>query len=133
MNGMPMLKSQDQAILARLMVCTPIPFRNDLDANEMKVFHLKGSNLDFCTLTFVDSKCSGLFCNGQHLGDGRKACGYFSHKLGHSCIAMQMNFLFTTQNTETRSLQLQNENDAYDDIIDLRLEYLAYLMNEEEE
>ena len=142
MNGMPMLESQDQAILAKPMVCSAIPFRNDLDANEMKVFHLKGSNLNLRTLTFVDNKCSGLFCDRQNLEDGRKACGCFSHKSSRSCIAMQMNFLFTAQNSkvrlmekfsshhffcfltkgflsiDTRSSQLQNGNDAYDDIID---------------
>ena len=142
MNGMPMLESQDQAILARPMVLKSIPFRNDLDGNEMKVFHLKGSKLELCTLTFVDSKCSRLFCDRQNLENGRKACGCFSHKSSRSCIVMQMNFLFTTQTSETRliekfsshqffqfltkgflsldirSSQLQNGNDAYDDIID---------------
>ena len=135
------------------MVCTPIPFRNDLDANEMKVFHLKGSNLNLRTLSFVDSKCSGLFCDRQNLGEGRKACGCFSHKSSCSCIAMQMNLLFTTQNSETRlmekfsshqfffltkdllsidtrSSQLQHGNDAYDDIID-SFEDIFELINED--
>ena len=153
MNGMPLLESQDLAILARPMVCTPIPFRNDLDANEMKVFHLKGSNLNLRTLTFVESKCSGLFCDRQNLEHGRKACGCFSHKSSRSCIAIQTNLLFTTQNTETRlmekfsshqffcfltkgflsidirSSQLQNGNDAYDDIID-SIEDIFELINE---
>ena len=155
MNGMPMLESQDQAILARPMVCSRIPFRNDLDANEMKAFHLKGSNLNLRTLTFVDSKCSGLFCDRQNIeADGRKACACFSHKSSCSCIAMQMNLLFTTQDSENRlmekfsshqflcfltkgslsidirSSQLQHGNDAYDDIID-SIEEIFELINED--
>ena len=87
------------------MVLKPIPFRNDLDSNKMKVFHLKGSILELYTLAFIDSKCSRLFCDRQNLEDGRKSCGCFSYKLSCSCITMQMNFLFTTQTSETRLMK----------------------------
>ena len=155
MSGLPMIESQDQAILASPTVCTPIPFRNDLDGNEMKAFYVQGSSLDLRTMTFVDTKCSGLFCDRQNLSDGgKKACGCFSHKSSRSCVAMQMNILFSTQSGEIklmekfssqqffrfltkgflsidiRSSQLQNGNDAYDDIIE-SVENIFELINED--
>ena len=129
MIRLPMVESQDQAILASPTVLTAVPFCNDLDGNEMKAFHIKGSSINL--------KFSGLYCDRQNLLDGsKKPCGCFSHKSSRSCIVMYMDILFSTKSGEEcsqqffnfltkgflsidiRSSQLQSRNDAYDDIIE---------------
>ena len=63
MRGLPIVEIQDQETFTSPTFCASTPFRNYLDGNEMKAFHV---SLDLRTINFLDTAYSGLFCDYEN-------------------------------------------------------------------
>jgi hypothetical protein len=155
MNGTPMIVTNEKAILLQPFVHPSIPMCTDLDANESKAFVITQSTIAVGRIVFLDSACSGKFCDRQNIELTRfkgKSCGCFSLKSSRSNIISVHSITFTTSTGEKkmmskfsslkfmelytkgklsidiRASRLQSGNDVYDDIIDC-LEEIIELIN----
>ena len=154
MNGTPMIISNEKAILLQPMSHTHVPMSH-LEANESKAFVISQSRIGVGRIVFLDSACSGKFCDRQNSETTRskgRSCGCFSLKSSRSNIISVHSITFTTNTGETkmmpkfsslkfmelytkgklsidmRASRLQSGNDIYDDIIDC-LENIITLVN----
>ncbi len=98
MIDIPMIVSHDKAILLK-----PFPIRSSipllkLKANETKAFVYCGSDIICRFVTFMDSPCSGRFCDRQNIEaimSKGKSCGCFSHKSNRSNIISVHQIVYT--------------------------------------
>mmetsp|Transcript_22253 Transcript_22253/g.27288 ORF Transcript_22253/g.27288 Transcript_22253/m.27288 type:complete len:441 (+) Transcript_22253:151-1473(+) len=155
MNGTPMIVSHEKAILLNPMIHKEIPMCSDLAANETKAFVITDSSIEITHVVFLDSKCSGKFCDRQNIEithSKNRNCGCFSMKSSFSNIISVHSIVFTTKTGErklmtkfsslkfmelytkgklsidVRASNLHSGNDAYDDILDC-LENIIDLIN----
>ena len=76
MNGVPVIISNKQSILMPLMNHSPIPMRNNLEANKLKGFVVQHGRIQVGRILFLDTKLSGKFCDRQNfLLNSNKSCG----------------------------------------------------------
>lgn len=155
MNQIPMIETEEQAILAHTMILPKVSLMDDLDAHEMKAFHCRRSQLNIRRVVFLETKCSGLFCDRQNIDQyTSKACGCFSHKSSRSNIASLQTIIFGIDggkkkmmekfssmqflslfckgymSLDIRASRLQLGYEAYDDYLDAQKDILD-LINED--
>ena len=105
MNGVPIIASNDQDILILPMIHSTIPMRNNLEETESKGFVIKNSRIKVGRILFLDTKCSGKFCDCQDvLLNINKLCGCFSLKSSRSKIISIHSIFFTTGTSETKMI-----------------------------
>ena len=63
MNSIPIVISNEKAILLKPMTYTPVPMSNTMEANECKAFVFSNSRIGVGRIVFLDSPCSGKFCD----------------------------------------------------------------------
>ena len=78
MNGVPIIVLNKQSILILPMNHSPIPMRNNLEANKSKGFVIQHNRIQFGRIVFLDKKYSGKLCDRQTFQlNSNKMCGYF--------------------------------------------------------
>jgi hypothetical protein len=152
----PMITSSERAIAVQPIAHPTIPLNNDMDGDECKAFVLNGSDIRCTRMVFIDTKCSGLFCDRQQPGEvstRRSGCGCFSQHASRSCVSallyinarlpngewigmadfssysFMMYFILGHFSRNIRASQLQSGSDYYDDIEDALL-HIIDLVNE---
>ena len=155
MNGTPMIVSYEKSILLKPMLHLPVPMCSDLEANESKAFVIPRSTISVGRIIFLDSMCSGKFCDRQNTELTKfkgKSCGCFSLKSSRSNIISVHSITFTTSTGErkmmtkfsslkfmelytkgklsidVRASRLQSGNDIYDDLT-VSIEEVTDLVN----
>jgi hypothetical protein len=108
MSGIPMITSNEQSILVSPPIAQmPVPMRDDLGANESKGFAITNSRISVGRTVFLDTLCSGKFCDRQNLentiGNGR-SCGCYSLKSGRNKIVSVHSLCFTDGNGEMKMM-----------------------------
>ena len=94
MDGVPIIVSDEQLILMSPINHSPIPMVNDLEANKSKCFVIQYSRIQVGHILFLDTKCSGKFCDCQSfLLNSKKLCGYYRLKSSRSIIS-SMRYIF---------------------------------------
>ena len=85
---------------------SPIPMRNNLEANESKGFVIQHSIIQVGRVLFLDKKCSGKFCDPQNvLLNKNKLCGCFSLKSSCSNIISMHSICFYSETGETNMMR----------------------------
>lgn len=157
MNGTPMITSNEKAILLQPMVHVPVSISSDLEALESKAFVINRSIVSVGRTVFLDSPCSGKFCDRQNIETTRfksKSCGCFSLKSSRSNIISVHSITFTTSSGErkmmpkfsslrfmelftkgklsidVRASRLQTGSEIYDEILD-SIEDIVDLINDD--
>ena len=76
MDGIPIIVSNEQAILMLPINHSSIPMRNDLEPNKSNFFVIQHSIFQVGPILFLDKKCSGSLCDHQNfLLNNDKSCG----------------------------------------------------------
>ena len=104
-HGVPIIFSNEQEILMLPMNHWPIIMCNDLETNKLKGMDIQHSIIQVGRILFLDTKCSGKFCDHQNLQlNNNKWCGWFSLK--SSCYnIISMHFIcFCTDTGETKMM-----------------------------
>ena len=78
MHGVPIIVLKKQSILIIPMNHSPIPMRNNLEANESKGYVIQHNIIQFGRIVFLDKKYSAKLCDRQNfLLNSNKTCGCF--------------------------------------------------------
>ena len=134
---------------------SPIPMRNDLEANESKGFAIQHRRIRVGCILLLDTEFSEKFCDIHNvILNNNKLCVCFSLKSSRSDIIYMHSICFSTETVETKTMRkfrslkvlekytkgnlsvdicasrLQAGNDAYDNIVDY-LEEIVDLVNSE--
>ena len=144
MNSVPIIVSNEQSIIMLPINQSLISMHNDLKANESKGFFIQHSRIQVGRIPFLDTKCSGKFCDCQNfLHNSNKSCECFILETSLSNIIFMHSICFSTETGETklmskfsylefletftkgnlsvyiRASRLKPSNDDYDDIVDV--------------
>ena len=85
---------------------SPIPMRNDLEANKSEGFVIQHSRIQVGSILFLDTKYSGKFCDRQNvLMNSNKSCGCFSLKSSCYNIIYMHSIFFPTDTSETNMMR----------------------------
>ena len=107
MNGIPAITTKERVIVAKPMNHPNIPLSNNLEGNDSKAFVYNEAKISLERVTFVDSKCSGNFCDRQRVSEvqHRSKCGCFSIKSNASCIIPIFIIKYTPKNGNCKVIQ----------------------------
>ena len=106
MNGVPIIVSNEQSILMLPMNHSPIPMRNDLEANQSEGFVIQHSIIQFGRILFLDTKYSGKFCDHQNVRlNNNKLCRCFSLKSSCSNIISMHSICFYSDTGGTKMMR----------------------------
>ena len=156
MQGIPMITTKERAIILQPMVHRPIAMPNDIGGNEMKAFVVSASEISIGRIVFIDTPCSGRFCDRQRPEENltRRSCGCFSNKASRSNVTALHTIIFTTANgdrkmmhnfsslkfmelyltgnmsIDIRASQLHHGNEYYENIVDA-VEEIVEMINQD--
>ena len=107
MQGIPMITTKERAIILQPFVHRPVPMSNDIGGNEMKAFVVTGTDISISRIVFIDTPCSGRFCDRQRPEENltRRSCGCFSNKASRSNITALHTVVFSTADGEKKLMQ----------------------------
>ena len=100
LKGVPIITTKERAVVLQPMQLPEIPLKNSLDGNDSRGFAYNNAEITLEKTSFVESKCSGSFCDRQRIDEIKMCsmCGCFSTKANYSNVIPLWILSFLTSN-----------------------------------
>ena len=104
MNGIPILSTKERAVVLNSRTFTQVPLSNNIEGNESRGFIYNNAEITLEKTSFIETKCSGLFCDRQRIDEVKVCCmcGCFSTKALINCLIAQWIMSFNTSDGKRR-------------------------------
>ena len=104
LNGIPILSTMERAVVLNPRTLTQVPLSNNIEGNESRGFIYNNAEITLEKTSFIETKCSGLFCDRQRIDEVKSCCmcGCFSTKALINCIIAVWIMSFNTSDGKRR-------------------------------